>query len=69
MIGKRKHHAFFFTMIIYSLIIVGAFLAGVQFSGDNIMTIGFTYVGAFGMYAGANYGEWVSKAKSNNLPK
>jgi len=62
--GNRKLQAFYVTQGGIAAITVGAFLTGVQLTGDNIIAIGTLMVANGGAFYGANYGEHYSKAKA-----
>jgi len=59
----RKVKAFYFTVIVIALLIVGAFISSVQFTGDHIITMIVVIGTLAGAFFGANAGEHFAKSR------
>lgn len=62
MTGTRKINVFYVTMAILTVTILGSFLFGVDFQGDDIIAIMAITGTVSGMFFGANFGEhWAAR--------
>jgi len=65
-IGNRKMVMFFMTFIGILCIVFFALFSGVEFVGNDIVTIIVILGGYSGWMAGMNVGEWFMKTKIQN---
>ena len=63
MTGNRKLKVFYLTSVMLVLLVIGAMMASVQFTGDNIIALAGLFAANAAFFVGGNAAEHFAAAK------